>query len=109
VVEQNRQDLATPLADVIALKLWRGKSRVEQMVREILEPTKLTGETFSPGFMYTWTLRARAILDALQALKYVEPDDDEYVLTDAGRAIFKDVPDHESEILARFKEDRLSI
>jgi hypothetical protein len=32
-----------------------------------------------------------------------------YELTDAGRAIFKEVVEREGEILARFKEERMSI
>jgi hypothetical protein len=109
VIDQNWQALTDPMADVIALKLWRTKARAEQIAREIIEPTRLSGEHFSSLFMYTWTLRVRKILDTLQALHYVDAKDDEYELTDAGRAIFKEVVEHESEILARFKEERTSI
>ena len=108
VIDQNWHALSDPMADVIALKLWRTKARAEQIAREIIEPTRLSGEQFSSGFMYTWTLRVRKILDTLQALHYVDAKDDEYELTDAGRAIFKEVVEHESEILARFKEQRMS-
>jgi hypothetical protein len=59
--------------------------------------------------MYHWTRRVQKILDTLQVLHYVDAQDDQYELTDAGRAIFKEVVEHESEILARFKEERLSL
>jgi hypothetical protein len=72
VISENWGALTDPLADVIALRLWRGKARVEQMAREILEPTRLSGEQFVPAFMYSWTRNVRKILDALQALRYVE-------------------------------------
>jgi hypothetical protein len=106
VIDQNWQALSDPMTDVIALKLWRTKGRPEQLAREILEPTRLNGESFSSGFMFTWTRRVRKILDTLQALHYVDAKGDEYELTDAGRAIFNEVVEHENEILARFKEDR---
>jgi hypothetical protein len=109
VIDQNWHALSDPMTDVIALKLWRSKAGAEQLAREIMEPTRLSGEQFSSGFMYTWTRRAKKNLDALQALGYVDAKDDVYELTDAGRAIFKEVVEHEDEILARFKEDRLSL
>ena len=53
--------------------------------------------------MYTWMLRVKKILDALQALRYVQAKDDRYELTETGRIMFKDVVEHESTILARFQ------
>jgi hypothetical protein len=98
VISENWGALTDPLADVIALRLWCGKARVEQMAREILEPTRLSGEQVVPAFTYSWTRNVRKILDALQALRYVDGDGDEYELTDAGRVIFKEVVEHEADI-----------
>ena len=90
-------------------KLWRTKAAVEQITRDILEPTRLTDERFSPGFIYTWSLRVKKTLDVLQALRYVDMKNDEYELTDKGRTVFKEVVvEHEDDILARFKEERMS-
>jgi hypothetical protein len=109
-IDQHLEPLSDPLTDGIALKLWRRKSGAAQITRELLEPTRLSGERFSPGFMRVWTLRVKKILDALEALQYVHAEQGEYELTDAGRAVFKEVVEqHESDILDRFKEARLSI
>ena len=102
-IDQNWSAIIDPIADVIALRLWRTKASAEQLTREILEPTRLSGEEFSAGFLYTWMLRVKKILDVLQALRYVQAKDDRYELTETGRIMFKDVVEHESTILAQFQ------
>src|SRR5215813_3560574 len=97
--ERGWHALSDPMTDVIALKLWRQNAGAEQLAREALEPTRLSGEQFSPGFMYHYTLRVKKILDTLQALHYVDAIGDKYELTPTGRTIFKEVVEHESEIL----------
>jgi hypothetical protein len=108
VAEQGLQALGDPMTDVIALKLWRNKARAEQLAREIMESARLDGEEFSGAFMHYWTLRVEKILDTLLEIHYVDEKDGVYELTDSGRTIFKEVVERESEILARWKEERTS-